>query len=147
MFKKLIEKLYLAQKGNLATYDQFTGCLNRNWFEMFAEKQSGYVTVCDVNGLKFANDNYGHEAGDKLIKDTAETLLNAFPTAKVVRYGGDEFYVFTSFDPCEDLDKIANSTFSFGTARINGEVKSAIAKADEKMYTMKKASKNSRRFA
>jgi diguanylate cyclase (GGDEF)-like protein len=52
------------------------------------------VIMADLDGLKQANDTYGHEAGDALIRAFAEVLVEAVPAdAVVVRLGGDEFGV------------------------------------------------------
>lgn len=144
MFNKLIERLYFRQVGNLALYDQFTGCLNRNWYERFAQRETGYITVCDVNGLKSTNDTLGHAEGDRLILSVATTLLKNFPQAKVVRYGGDEFYLFTKEDPTLELKRVATKDFSYGTCEIIGNVDTCVKCADSRMYTMKKALKVAR---
>lgn len=53
------------------------------------------VFVCvsaDLNGLKAANDNLGHAAGDELIKGAADCLKECFGAyGSVYRVGGDEF--------------------------------------------------------
>ncbi|MCR5724527.1 MAG: diguanylate cyclase [Treponema sp.] len=51
------------------------------------------VFVFDVNGLKKANDTYGHEYGDMLIKDTASALQAVFKEECIFRTGGDEYVV------------------------------------------------------
>lgn len=48
--------------------------------------------VCDLNGLKAVNDNYGHIAGDELIRAAADVLSKNLKSAyNVYRIGGDEF--------------------------------------------------------
>lgn len=90
---------YLEQ----ALWDNATGVRNKNSFEQqmaafekkYKSKQLsiGFV-VCDMNGLKLINDNYGHVEGDKLIKAAAEVLLENLKNAhNVYRIGGDEFAV------------------------------------------------------
>lgn len=51
------------------------------------------VAVFDINGLKEANDTYGHEEGDKLIIRTAQAICKTFGKDHVYRVGGDEFIV------------------------------------------------------
>lgn len=53
------------------------------------------VIVFDLNGLKFVNDNYGHEYGDLAIKDTANAISDVFGKKGAYRIGGDEFAVIT----------------------------------------------------
>lgn len=90
---------YLEQ----ALWDNATGVRNKNSFEKqmssFEKKHKnkqlsiGFV-ICDMNGLKLINDNYGHAEGDKLIKAAAEVLLENLKNAhNVYRIGGDEFAV------------------------------------------------------
>ena len=50
------------------------------------------VYSIDLNGLKYVNDNYGHSAGDLLIKSFAEQLKNTVnKNGFCGRMGGDEF--------------------------------------------------------
>ncbi len=90
---------YLEQ----ALWDNATGVRNKNSFEQqmsaFEKKYKnnqlsiGFV-ICDMNGLKLINDNYGHAEGDKLIKAAASVLLDNMKNAhNVYRIGGDEFAV------------------------------------------------------
>ncbi|MBP1560218.1 MAG: GGDEF domain-containing protein [Oscillospiraceae bacterium] len=90
---------YLEQ----ALWDNATGVRNKNSFEKqmsalekkYQNKQLsiGFV-ICDLNGLKLINDNYGHAEGDKLIKAAAKVLLENLQNAyNVYRIGGDEFAV------------------------------------------------------
>lgn len=51
------------------------------------------IVVCDINGLKQVNDEYGHSAGDKYIKDACATICEIFDHSPVFRIGGDEFVI------------------------------------------------------
>ena len=55
----------------------------------------GLVAIAvDVNGLKEVNDNYGHEAGDELIRAAADCIKKVISGGdKCYRTGGDEFVV------------------------------------------------------
>lgn len=83
---------------NMAITDQLTGCKNRmalKWAydNAYEKEQSIGVVMCDLNGLKKVNDQYGHEAGDKYICDAADILRECFGEDGVYRLGGDEFAV------------------------------------------------------
>jgi diguanylate cyclase (GGDEF)-like protein len=50
------------------------------------------VMLCDLNGFKNVNDNYGHLVGNKLLQEIAKNLKNACREYdQVGRLGGDEF--------------------------------------------------------
>ena len=66
--------------------------------------------LCDLNNLKYYNDNYGYEIGDEYIIPAAKILIEVF--AKVgtcYRIGGDVFIiVFENFD-LENIDEYFNN--------------------------------------
>ena len=66
------------------------------------------VVYMDVNRLKYYNDNYGHGAGDELLKATADCLREAFEdssTSVISRIGGDEFVVILKNKDYKKIDK------------------------------------------
>ncbi|MBR4355020.1 MAG: response regulator [Elusimicrobiaceae bacterium] len=66
------------------------------------------VLYCDLNNFKSFNDKYGFEAGDRVLKQTAEILVQAArqdPDAFVGHIGGDDFIIVSSFDKAEDIAK------------------------------------------
>ena len=54
------------------------------------QKEFGII-MFDLNGLKYVNDNFGHDAGDKYLKDGCAMICNMFKHSAVFRIGGDEF--------------------------------------------------------
>jgi diguanylate cyclase (GGDEF)-like protein len=82
---------------NISLYDQLTGLGNRHAMDGFIEhlnnEESISVIYTDVLGLKKVNDTQGHQAGDKLIKNSCESLRRVFPQDALFRIGGDEFLV------------------------------------------------------
>ena len=58
------------------------------------------VGVCfiDCNGIKFVNDTFGHEAGDKFLITVCKCIKKYVRENEVYRKGGDEFVVV-----CEDI--------------------------------------------
>lgn len=87
------------QLKRLAYLDILTGIPNRldcekHLSQMEEEKRRGYTFLFfDVDHLKKANDTYGHQTGDVLIKATAEALQRvcAEKDGFFGRFGGDEF--------------------------------------------------------
>ena len=49
------------------------------------------AAVFDLNGLKQINDSFGHETGDRAIRDAARVLETVFGRENLYRIGGDEF--------------------------------------------------------
>lgn len=82
------------------THDILTKLYNRTYFEEELARLKGSrrfpvsIIVADVDDLKRINDQAGHQAGDELIRRTAEVLKASFRDEDVVaRIGGDEFAV------------------------------------------------------
>ena len=51
------------------------------------------VGFADLNGLKYVNDTFGHEYGDKVLVRLAEVMKQYFPEDQIYRISGDEFIV------------------------------------------------------
>lgn len=84
----------------LSFHDSMTGLFNRRYFERELMKLDGKqylplcIVGCDLNGLKFVNDVFGHAAGDRLICKAAECLKEGCGARGVLaRTGGDEFTI------------------------------------------------------
>ena len=92
----------------LALYDDLTGLPNRKlFFDRFEvmlttahrEKKLSGLIYLDLNGFKNINDTYGHQAGDTVLRITAQRLRSTMRDSDTVaRIGGDEFVVL-----CADL--------------------------------------------
>lgn len=118
----------------------------------YTEKLEKYfplaVVMCDINGLKEINDQKGHDAGDKFIVQTAQTLKSVFGKRHVYRFGGDEFIAVLpniTHPAFQKLLETAKSqlgaTASLGTT-ISGtkdpDFESLLKAADAEMYENKK---------
>ncbi len=119
------------------------------------------ILVADMNGLKQANDNYGHAYGDKVICKTAELLKESFgDVAKCYRIGGDEFCILAEnvehsvFEECrnvmrEKVKEVSAHINAYGVASgvAEGSAKSIddiFREADNLMYECKKKMKAGR---
>ena len=78
--------------------DTLTGLYNRSFFESEMARLNRRrlfhvsIFVVDVDLLKQVNDQHGHEAGDVLLKRTAQVLTTSFRAEDIIaRIGGDEF--------------------------------------------------------
>ena len=87
---------------DMAFNDPLTGFYNRAKYvrdvEEFVNSKKYFAMVnCDVNGLKYVNDKFGHRAGDELLKSFSECLRESVPAnARCYRMGGDEFMVLVA---------------------------------------------------
>jgi len=84
----------------LSYHDTLTGLYNRTFYEknkgrLEAENVMPLsLIVCDVNGLKFINDAFGHSAGDQLLVEIADLLRSCCSEQYITaRVGGDEFSI------------------------------------------------------
>ena len=141
--------------------DGLTGLYNRSKLaEMLAGRyrslRSCGVLFLDLNGLKEANDNFGHETGDRMICMVADSLLALERTGVTpYRYGGDEFLVITENVDRDEVSRLVqvwlqgwrdllsrselSCSIAVGIAWGDGQpnVRSLIERADGDMYRNK----------
>ncbi|MCQ2448665.1 MAG: GGDEF domain-containing protein [Clostridia bacterium] len=100
-----ISQLVTIRRIEIASYvDDMTKIFNRKAYERDIRKMEElddkfvYI-IFDVNGLKVANDKYGHSAGDEVLIGAANCINQCFkPYGKVYRTGGDEFVALIHAD-------------------------------------------------
>lgn len=105
--------------NNVWSLDMLTQMHNRAGFYYEAktileilklEDSKIFVLFSDVDGLKKINDTYGHEAGDELIKEMAACFKeNLSNDMLAMRYGGDEFVVFGSYEEESEIEYLIRS--------------------------------------
>ena len=158
---------------HLATHDSLTDLPNREMFYkhanfaiLEAEEKNKKIAVLflDLDGFKYVNDQYGHHAGDTLLKLIAQRLSNHTRTTDIVaRFGGDEFAILLSqIKSIEDAKKAANgililleNPFNLGGFSIqisasigvamctkNAQIDTLLLEADKAMYEAKRLGKN-----
>lgn len=103
----------------LANYDALTGLLNKHNFNIqlkqeiqrtIDEDDSSALLFIDLDQFKHVNDNLGHAAGDRLLKQVADLLKNRIRTGDVLsRFGGDEFTIIAKSIKENDARAIAES--------------------------------------
>jgi diguanylate cyclase (GGDEF)-like protein/PAS domain S-box-containing protein len=118
----------------------------------------------DLDHFKAINDQYGHEAGDEMLKHTTSTISNALRTFDLIgRWGGEEFAALIVQVHEKELERTAErirmlmessclhrnaepirTTVSIGATIANPDdtVSSLMRRADELMYQSKKAGRN-----
>ena len=98
----LSDKIRLFKKARmLSITDSLTGLYNiRHFYEELdreIERSHRYdeqfsVILCDIDNFKAVNDDFGHQAGDEVLRSVSDILTsNARVTDTVARYGGEEF--------------------------------------------------------
>ncbi|MBU3874578.1 diguanylate cyclase [Faecalicatena sp. AGMB00832] len=160
------EAIIREEKRKAAEYmsfhDSMTGLYNRRYFERELMKLDGKqylplcIVGCDLNGLKFVNDVFGHAAGDQLICTAAECLKEGCGGKGVLaRTGGDEYTMIfpqTTRDEAEELIRRIQAVFDRPTVcgtKVSVSMGYALKEdclqpigetlkaADEMMYTQK----------
>ena len=127
-----------AQLKHLATHDPLTGLPNRALFydrlglaiKRTVRKNTGglnwkaAVMLMDLNNFKQVNDNFGHESGDKVLRQLAPRLrMGLRQSDTVARLGGDEFaFVLEGIQAPADCLFVTNKILaSFqGPIQLNG---------------------------
>lgn len=137
----------------LAYSDLLCNCYNRNFIEhklkkLYKDKQI-YVTFIDINNFKQLNDNYGHFAGDRALRDLIQTLSNTKQFDYICRYGGDEFILFhrlpVEFRILKELFRQQTGhSFSSGTVlkKKDESLDQILSIADRKLYEEKTKTKS-----
>jgi len=150
--------------------DSLTGLDNRRAAE---KKISAYLkrysvvfkpfalAILDIDHFKMVNDNFGHQVGDKVLKEIAITLTGSLrPSDHIYRWGGEEFLIALSETPHSEIlvilnrlvdniskinvDKVGMITASIGISQlIKGDCFDTIIKrADDALYQAKDTGRN-----
>lgn len=95
-------KKHVAVYEQKLTTDPLTGLLNKDGFQAkvrkrLKSKKAGAFLMCDLDGLKYINDNFSHQTGDQIIQGVGKILAEYTPEDSYVAHiSGDEFCVFIS---------------------------------------------------
>ena len=81
-----------------AFMDKLTNVYNRNYLQKYEDiiNLNDYIlATLDIDYFKTVNDTYGHDVGDKILKQIAKTMLLTLRAEDdiVIRYGGEEFLI------------------------------------------------------
>lgn len=156
----------------LSYHDKLTDLYNRAYFEKVLIKfdKQEYLPLSiitgDVNGLKLANDVFGHKEGDRLLVIIANILKEAVRKGDIVsRWGGDEFAIVLPntesevalkiceriSDLCDRADKTPiQPSIALGTSiktDLEESIDKVLQEAENRMYRHKLLISNSTRGA
>jgi diguanylate cyclase (GGDEF)-like protein len=154
----------------LAELDGLTQISNRRAFDRHADKwlESGHalsLVLCDVDDFKAYNDQYGHMAGDDVLRQVAAVLdeLDLNDQGLAARYGGEEFAVLIRGLSKEQVLEIAHQcrekvlalrlphsaaratdciSLSVGVAVNGRDLDDLFKRADRALYAAKSAGRN-----
>ncbi|MCK5505676.1 MAG: diguanylate cyclase [Thermodesulfovibrionia bacterium] len=86
-----------------ALKDAMTGLYNRRFLQEYTEtlvagvirrKKNLGLVMCDLDFFKQVNDEYGHNVGDSVLKETSNTIEKCVRASDlVIRFGGEEFLI------------------------------------------------------
>jgi len=113
-----LDNAYLVKQLREATLrDPLTGLYNRRFLEEYLMRLSAQlqrnpepvtVLMADLDFFKRINDEYGHEAGDMVLRMTASTLQSCLREGDILcRYGGEEIAAVLSNCSIEAAEKLA----------------------------------------
>lgn len=110
-------KRLMASLRESTLKDAMTGLRNRRFLEEYAEtlvaqckrrKVPMTLLMMDLDYFKPVNDTYGHDAGDKVLRELATILAESVRESDlVVRYGGEEFLIVLLETPAEQAIMVA----------------------------------------
>ncbi|WP_028672332.1 GGDEF domain-containing protein [Saccharospirillum impatiens] len=158
-----------TQLEQMATQDVLTGLNNRRVYEREIEIQlASYqrthrtftLILTDIDWFKHINDQFGHDAGDRVLKDVSHCLQQGMRNVDILaRMGGEEFSLLLPSTSAEQAILVAerkrqdieNMTTPYGTVTMSfgiadahpGDKKGDIyGRADKAMYAAKSKGRN-----
>ena len=162
--ENLVESL-----SDKAVKDELTGAYNRRAFDKYLSEvykrfklfnEPFFIIFLDIDHFKKFNDDYGHEAGDKVLRTFSQAIIKHTRRDKdrLFRYGGEEFVIVVvkpNIPPREDAQYlIRNLRKILGGITLHGlppitcsmgagfpaagkEKESVLSEADENVYRAK----------
>ncbi|KAA0099594.1 GGDEF domain-containing protein [Mycolicibacterium sp. P1-18] len=170
--RALLREVYASQQrlAHHAHHDSLTGLANRLSLStkldlLIEQRRPATVVLIDVDDFKQVNDQYGHAAGDRLLCEVGQRLVDvAQPHGTVARFGGDEFVILVDGEAASAADLVARvrtvltAPFSIADAAVNVHVSMGVVvanvdepfvdhdvlfgRADTAMYASKRSGKD-----
>jgi len=168
-----LESQYHETIYRMTIMDGLTGIHNKRYLVEQLDRELSRATrhgrpltlvICDIDHFKRVNDDFGHLAGDHVLKEVAQLAKSRLrPDDVIARYGGEEFAVILPETDltggvriAEELRKmIATETFVFEDEDIDVTISCGVSQldpkwrsydfvgaADERLYEAKRAGRN-----
>ncbi|HCE59650.1 MAG TPA: PleD family two-component system response regulator [Wolbachia sp.] len=167
-------RMNLFNNVEMSIKDPLTNCYNRRYFDKhlknivedsIAKGRNLSLLMLDIDYFKMVNDNFGHTAGDEILKQVQKRISeNIRITDLLARFGGEEFVVVMPDTNVSDayiiaerirtviaqpfilLDNVVNKTVSIGVAEVqNSDLKDInlfVERADKCLYKAKNSGRN-----
>lgn len=160
----------MLKLNQLAITDKLTGLYNRvkldkvldiEILKAVSSENDISIVFIDIDKFKYINDTYGHQVGDKILKDFSLKLKNCIRKTDIVgRWGGEEFLIICKNTNLEEslciaenlrntiqdmkLQTVKNITASFGVATLKSDdcAQSLLRRADTALYKSKENGRN-----
>jgi diguanylate cyclase (GGDEF)-like protein/PAS domain S-box-containing protein len=154
------QKAYHDTLTGLHNRLKFDECIQEKYKKFTIDSQIFSLILIDIDNFKEVNDTYGHDKGDKILKEVADALQTTLRKDDlIVRWGGEEFIVLidNNIKFCKKIaEKIRIQVFnsvkienysisvSIGVSQIEtgDTIESLFSKADKALYQSKKDGKN-----
>jgi diguanylate cyclase (GGDEF)-like protein len=139
-----------------ASTDLLTGLANRRMLDRALGRLAADDTVIllDLDHFKQVNDNFGHAAGDEVLRVFGSVLRGTVRSSDTAgRFGGDEFLIILGHPEGADVllrrlraewlaERPFPVTFSAGIAAPAGQPDETVSRADQALYRAKKAGRD-----
>ena len=151
----------------IAHIDRLTNLYNRHYMlerldSLSEDDSTNTLAMVDIDDFKKINDEYGHNAGDEVLKTVSSRMSEICRGCDISRWGGEEFLILmplndndaakilenmrraVSIDPVKYEDSTIKVTLTIGMAmREDGQnIDEWIQVIDDKLYKGKKSGKN-----
>lgn len=158
------------QLQHIAETDRLTQIYNRMKFDEELKSQVAWASLTnnrfglimlDLDHFKQVNDTYGHDMGDRVLKNTVDLLDSRIRKSDILaRWGGEEFMIITPLIDTQELrslveslrnaveqykhDEVGRITASFGASvvRPSDNIETLLKRVDSALYESKQKGRN-----
>lgn len=150
--------IYEDDSADKISIDSLTSCFTKEKLDHINMDAYNTMVFIDLDGFKNINDKYGHQFGDQQLRKSAQFINQSLRKEDLlIRFGGDEFVLCLNSHSIKDINQKMYTirsnfeqhfkqhnlelSFSFGSALLDNDIKSALETADKQMYINKRKRK------